>query len=129
MIEEALRTRLIANSSLTAIVGTRIFPLEIPQGDAVPAVVYQIININPRNAQAGCVYDDYLIQYSCFSTSYKQAREMAEIIRSDLDRFCGTLDGVYVPMIRFEGLGANDRGSDTRYAHVSYDFRIFKHIV
>lgn len=123
MIEDALRTRLLADSSISALIADRMYVLQAPQGGPTPYVVYMIVSENP-NYTVGCVSDELIIQYSVFSATYAQARSIAKAIRANLENAHGTIGGVGVSSIRFDGIGANEREEDSRLVHISYDFRI-----
>jgi hypothetical protein len=47
--ETRLVARLKAMTGLTALTSTRIYPLIVPQGQTLPAVVYQLLSCNPVN--------------------------------------------------------------------------------
>lgn len=123
MIEDKLRAKLLANTQLAALVGDRIFVLQAPQGVETPYVVYSIISNNPVYT-IGCVNDKPVIQYSVFSQHYSQARTIQNLIRSEIDNYHGTLDGVSVASIQCNGLGINEREKDSQLVHISYDYQI-----
>lgn len=123
-LEEALRSKLLSNSTLYALVGDNIFPNEARQGLEGNYIVYVMASLVP-NYTASKLYDDIVIQFSCFSDLYTTARQIAELVRVELGKFSGTIEGVKIPMILFENQGVSERQTDSRKAHVSYDFRIF----
>lgn len=123
MIEDALRTKLLLNTTLTGLVGDRIYVNEAPQSGAKPYIVYTVITIEPIYS-ARCVLDEVTIQYSVFAERYGSARTIANLIRTDLERFNGLLSGISVVNIDFAGLGASEKEKDSRLAHISYDFKI-----
>jgi hypothetical protein len=123
MIEDALRTKLLLNTTLTGLVADRIYVNEAPQSGAKPYIVYTVITIEPIYS-ARCVLDEVTIQYSVFAERYGQARTIVNLIRTDLERFNGLLSGISVVNIDFAGLGASEKEKDSRLAHISYDFKI-----
>jgi len=123
MIEDALRTKLLLNTTLTGLVADRIYVNEAPQSGAKPYIVYTVITIEPIYS-ARCVLDEVTIQYSVFAERYGQARSIVNLIRTDLERFNGLLSGISVVNIDFAGLGASEKEKDSRLAHISYDFKI-----
>lgn len=123
MIEDALRDKLISNTSLFEVVADRIYVNEAPQGCETPYIVYTIISIQPTYA-AHCILDDVTIQYSVFAQKYGVARTAANLVRAELERFSGVLDELYVVNIDFSGLGVSQKEKDSRLAHISYDFKI-----
>lgn len=123
MIEDALRTRLLADSLISTLISDRMYVLQAPQGGPTPYVVYLIVSENP-NYTVGCVSDELIIQYSVFSETYLQGRSIAKAIRANLENAHGIIGGVDVSSIRFDGIGVNKREDDSRLVHISYDFRI-----
>lgn len=123
MIEDALRTKLLLNTSLTGLVADRIYVNEAPQAGPKPYIVYTVITIEPIYG-ARCVLDEVTIQYSVFAERYGSARTIVNLIRTDLERFNGLLSGISVVNIDFAGLGASEKEKDSRLAHISYDFKI-----
>jgi hypothetical protein len=122
MIEDALRTKLLLNTTLTGLVADRIYVNEAPQGGAKPYVVYTVITIEPIYT-AHCIQDEVTIQYSVFAERYASARTIVNVIRTDLERFSGVLSGISVLNIDFAGVGASEKEKDSRLAHISYDFK------
>lgn len=123
MLEDALRTRLLADSAIASLINDRMFVNEAPQGVVSPYVVYTVVSLMPQYGTS-CVYDEMIMQYSCFADKYADARSVANAIRNNIGRFSGTIGSFYVPKIRFHSQGANEKEKDSRKAHISYDFEI-----
>ena len=71
--EEALRDRLKADATVTAIVGTRIDWDVRPQATAYPALVLETITgLNPRHMKGFSLTSDR-VQFSCFANTKKEA--------------------------------------------------------
>lgn len=84
-IDEALRTYLLTNAALTAVVGTRIYPLTYPQDGTLPAVVYQQVSLVPYFAHDGEMgTDEAHFHISSFSANYGQAHDVADKVRTAL---------------------------------------------
>jgi len=100
MIEQALYTLITSDSTIAALIGTRLFPAQIPQGQQLPAVVYlQDIGkrIHTMAGAVGLVNSEYTI--TCYAESYSKARELSEAIRKHLIGYSGTVDGVVIDTI------------------------------
>jgi hypothetical protein len=123
MLEDALRTRLLADTEIASLIGERMFVNEAPQGIERPYVVYMVVSLMPQYGTS-CVYDEMVIQYSCFAEKYADARSVVNAIRNNIGRFSGKIGPLHVPKIRFHSQGANEREKDSRLAHISYDFEI-----
>ena len=88
LIEERLRDHLAADSGLSGTIGTRIFPLLMPQEPTLPALVYTRISgprDNTHDGPSGLV--STRIQISCWATSYKTAKQTADLVRLALADF------------------------------------------
>jgi hypothetical protein len=123
MIEDALRTRLLAVTAIADQISQRMYVNQAPQGVDKPYVVYFIVSNTPEYT-AHCIQDNVIIQYSVFANTYSQARTIANLIRENLEPFFGIIDGVSVTAIRFDGIGASEKEKNSQLAHISYDFKI-----
>lgn len=125
MIESALRSRLATFSGLTALVGTRIYPLIMPQDAAFPAVTYQKISGPRVHAKEGPLGEAYpRFQVSVWAKEFGDSRRVSEQVRLALDGWRGTVAGVTV---RDSAL-ANETDlyeSDTATYHTALDFIIW----
>ena len=85
MIESTVYSTLSGASAVSSLVGSRIYPLVRPQGDALPAIVYQRISTVPVNSLDGdSGLDEVRIQIACVAPTYAQAKSRD---RSDLGKF------------------------------------------
>lgn len=92
--EETLVARLKATPEVTALVGTRIYPMEAPQGVLPPWIVYQRVSTNPfvvLRGQSGL--DDPRLQFNAWADTYSTARAVATQVRHSLDDY--EADGVH----------------------------------
>lgn len=90
-IEQALVAHLLADTNITAIIEDRLFPLAIPQGEDVPAIVYQRISSPRTLTLTGESAPNPRIQLSCYARSFGQAKQMAIQLYNFLDYFRGKL--------------------------------------
>lgn len=85
-LEEALRTVLVGDAGVSALVGTRVYPLVIPNGASYPAIAYQTIGREMSQTQSGAISpEDARIQLTCVCTSYAGAKSLMEAIRNAVD--------------------------------------------
>lgn len=90
--EESLVARLNATPGVTALVGTRIYPMLIPQGAAMPAVTYQRIStVRPGSLRGPVGQADPRIQVNSWADTYGTAKALADQVRRSLDGYA-TLD-------------------------------------
>lgn len=99
-LNNALYQLLTSNTGLTAIVGTKVFPLIIPLIPAPndiknPAVVIER-DFTPEYTGDGRGLCESNIEITILSSSYNQSIEIAEIIDGILDCYKGTVGNVHI---------------------------------
>lgn len=92
VFETILFTKLSGTAALTALVGTRIYPLIIPQGATYPAVTYQRISTMARE---GCMSEDdglarARIQVTAWAETFTSAKAVIDQVRQALQRWTTT---------------------------------------
>ena len=82
-ISEQIYALLSGYSSLSAIVGTKIYPVRAQQGVVKPWVAFFDVSGAPQNSLAGWSgIDNHLYQVDCWSVSHLQAVTMAGYVRA-----------------------------------------------
>ncbi|QDU62170.1 hypothetical protein Pan216_30370 [Planctomycetes bacterium Pan216] len=121
---KALRAKLIADATVSGLVGTRIYPSEAPEGAPRPYVVYEV-----EDEDLGAQPNDKLTRMSletrCVAGSYGEAEELAKALKDALHGFRGTVADVFfggvfrrsnrdehTPPERSQGRGTHERHSD-----------------
>lgn len=91
-IEADLRTYLLAQAGISALVSTRCYPLTLPQGVTLPAITYQTI------AHPGLISHDgavglarVRIQVDCWDDDYAGALALGAQVRSALLGYAGAM--------------------------------------
>lgn len=86
LFEEAFYSQLAENSAVAAIVGDRVFPVEIPQFEAgrqtYPCVVYQLaarLRLESHDGPSGTV--ESTVGVSCLSQDYFEVKKLAQAVR------------------------------------------------
>lgn len=128
-IEEALRTRLMANTALTALVSARIKPDFIPPGTALPCVVYlKVSDVKDHTHDGQSELEHPVIQFSSYASTKSVARSVSNQIKASLIDFTGTLSGIQVQLIRLlnEMSSAETSGDGTQKIFVEdLEFEVF----
>lgn len=99
-IEQALFTHVTSDATIAALIGTRLFPNKIPQGQPLPAAEYKQNKgdrVQTMDGPDGMVDAEYTIV--CYAATYAQARELAEAVRKRLDGYSGVVAGVTIDVI------------------------------
>ena len=85
-------TILAADSSVTALCSTRIYPLTIPQQAVLPAVRIVTVAVQPTTVKNNASKLDAIrVQIDSYSTSMLTAQQLDEEIRGALDRYRGSV--------------------------------------
>lgn len=93
-IEAALRTYLLADSSISAIVATRIYFQYLPQNPVFPLIRFQVISDESNYTNDGDIgLDRPRIQFDSDSPDAEECINLAALVRKRLSGFSGTLSG------------------------------------
>jgi hypothetical protein len=96
-LEEAFYTTATANAGISALIGTRLYPLLIPQTSALPAAAYQRVTSTRETAHDGSTnFVTATLQVSCQATSYASAKALAGAFISAFHGVRGTWGTVEV---------------------------------
>src|SRR5688500_44365 len=106
--EAAIVSLLVQGSSnpVRAIIGTRAYPLVLPQAPTYPAVRYQRSDTvrgpyrGMATGRAG--YAKPRFQVDCYAATPASAQALADAVRSVLDGYKGTASGVAIGSIALE---------------------------
>jgi len=97
MMVEDFTAYLRANGPVAAIVGTRIYAVNLPQqipgvSNPLPAVVYtQISGRRPQTMEGATGLNDGRYQFSCQAADYKTAKQLSQAVRDALENLSGTI--------------------------------------
>lgn len=96
-IRAAIYTRASTFAGLIALVGLRIHPKKLPQGEPLPAVVYQRIS-TPRypTHQGSSGLASPRFQFTCWGRTDIEAENVAAQVRAAFDGLHTTIDGVRI---------------------------------
>lgn len=118
LIGEAVRSILLANAKVSSIVGSRIFPLELPLTCYFPAISYIFPSEKFKR-----VARPTRLQINCWAEDYTECENLKNAVEGALDGYSGTVSG-----IKIEGIfpiSPYDRPIDeTGLFHVVYDFNV-----
>ncbi|WP_425401259.1 tail completion protein gp17 [Algiphilus sp.] len=98
MIELVVQFILGNNSTVTDLIGDRIYPLTLPQGPTLPAVTFFGAGQRQRDSAMGedapFVYER--LQVSCWSTNYFEAGQVREACRRAMRRYMGDTETSFI---------------------------------
>jgi hypothetical protein len=119
---------LFAYLSATLSVGDRVYPLTLPQGAVLPAVVYQTVggegplhshgDARDGSGPAGSSYQRSRVQLGCWADSARGAELLAAEVERAVDAFTGKWGAVPVALALVE-LAVDDHRPDVgRYRRI-----------
>lgn len=113
MPETRLVERLLATSAVTDIVGTRIRPIQLTQKtDALPALTYQTIDIDPENGSTGLADVAFArIQVDSLAPTYSGMKTLGAAIRTALNGWQSSTASPAVGPVHW--MGDTDLGAET----------------
>ena len=122
----AINTRLTGFAGLTALVGTRIFPMVMPDTPTFPAVTYHMLS---SSSGKGALTDPPLMQavfqITSWGKSMLSARSVADQVRAALDRYRSvTINGIKIDDCFYDG-DVDLYDTDLKVFYVASDFKIF----
>jgi len=89
-IGKDLRTYLQTKSTVTDLIGTRMFPRMLPQGESLPAIIFSVIGSTTENKITGASGGvRVVIQLDCYAETHIQANDLAEQVRLVLHGYTG----------------------------------------
>ena len=125
MIGKLIYSRLSTDGSITAYVGTKIYPDITPQNVQYPFVVYTITNSLPVDYKDGqSNLEEITLQVDVYTQSYDDTQDLANLIRNRLDRFTGTVEGVEVQTIKYVSSDSQIFNAELSVYWMSIDFMI-----
>ena len=97
MIEVGLVSLLNASSAITNLVGSRIYPVSLPEDVTFPAIAFKLIGSQSWPTFDTVGFQRKRFEFSCYATTYLAAITIKAALISILDRHTGTLsDGSVV---------------------------------
>ena len=101
--EAVLRSALVGNTSVTSMVGTRIYPLLAPKTAALPFIIWRRSGISREHTLAGPMgVPNVSVEMQSFAATYEDVREVADRVRLVLDGYGGTVNNVEVKHVSLE---------------------------
>lgn len=93
-VEEAIYQTLIGSTMVTALAGSRVYPLRAPQNPVYPLAVYQRVSWLPVGGLEHQITPTARprLRVRCYGEQYfSQAKALSEAVRKTLDGFTGTV--------------------------------------
>jgi hypothetical protein len=99
-IEEAVYSLITSDAAIVNAVSSRVYPQTIPQTVLLPSIRYNLIS-SGREHNTVLAEDmvEARFQIDVISGTYKQVRQVAEVVRLALDKYSGTVGNVTIQCI------------------------------
>jgi hypothetical protein len=123
-LTQTIKSRLLAVTAISDVVGTNLFPVVVPEGKVNPSIVYNNITNKANYIQSGNSDDTRIIQYSFLGANYDEAKTVMALIRTSLERASFATDEGQVIDIVYNGLEAEDFFDDVRQWHFAETYLI-----
>ena len=129
LIGKSIYTLLSAESDITDLVSTRIYPVRVAQNGSYPAIVYSILGAVPTNDKTGTTnrrsqIDDFEVQISVHAKDYATTQDVCKAVRDTIDKYSGTSAGVSINSIYWDE--QSDRYDDDIKLHNSFQRYYFR---
>ena len=99
-IQAELTTRLEADSTLSSLIGSRIYPAKVPVYAVYPLVRYQTDGIERSYAMSGVLdAKEADLVYDCIAERYSTARQLSAAVIGSLEGYTGTLGSLLIHAI------------------------------
>lgn len=93
-IETLLRSKLVGDSGVAALVGVRVHPERLPQNVTYPAIRYTVTDSPPQVTTPGIRILRTRVQLDVYAATYSAAKGVTAAVRTALNRWSSLADGV-----------------------------------
>lgn len=129
MIHHDIRARLIADTDVAALVGTRIVPLNDLQSAQYPKIVYRLVTEQPDYSTGGNTGPtESIIEFTSQAESYDTAKSLDALVAASLDAFSGQMGSSFVKGIFTENVSDDSysvgEGSDSYIYTVTRQLKV-----
>lgn len=99
-IGKVIRTTLLADSSISSTVGTRVYPLVLPMNTDFPAIMYTVLNTRSDSHLEGTTgVAESIVQLDGYGQNYSSLLSLMELVRLEIQSIRGVYDSVFVNSI------------------------------
>jgi hypothetical protein len=106
IIEAALCALLLEGTAVAALIGTRIYPNQVPQKSAMPAITYQQISgARDYTLDGPSGMTSPRFQINCWAKTYIEVCRLANAVRKRLNGYSGNFNTLIIHVIQLEDVG------------------------
>ncbi len=116
-VEDAMRDLLVADVTVSGLVATRVYPMQMPQGATLPAITYQRVATTPHDDLELTQNHEWVrVQVDCWAANYAGAKALAVAVRAALQ-----VTPVYAQLL----MELDDHEPEEKLYRVIQDFRVW----
>jgi hypothetical protein len=116
-LETGLKTTIVNNAAITALIGTRCYPLILPQAPMLPAITYQRISAPSTRMFGDRAFTTSRYRIVSWDSSLLAASNVGDAVIVLFDDYVGAMNGVNVSGTVLNDLSLYDPET-ARYAYV-----------
>lgn len=128
MIEYDIINRVKTDSEMNTLIGGRIYPNQVVQGNVYPMVALIMNEQAPISSQTGICMREYDVLFSASSINRKDCIEIGERLIELFNGFRGDMGTSEVLRCRYQGTPLDVLQNDTNLYFIGYEFNILLHI-
>lgn len=122
-IEAALRTYILADSTIAGHIGTRLFPVEAPANTSRPYMVYHVVADPDNRFYVGSDASQPTFQFDIVANTFTKCKAIDLALRSRISEVHGVTIGT-IPIIRIEPTSYRDITKVEDFFECQRDFRV-----
>lgn len=119
---------LSADSALTNLISTRMYPIRVAQNALFPCLQYNIIDIIPVKSKSKSGDSDFSrVQINVYGTTYAQSTVIADRVRTLLEAYSGTVSSIKVSYIELLNIseGVDDNSENNGIYDTMLEFMMY----
>lgn len=121
----AIRAILVADGTLTGLIGAKVYPNTIPPKTDFPCVAYTVLDTEPTDTKEGASeLDNIRMQIDVYTLNYDDTQTIANRIRTLLDQYSGTSASENIDLCFFQGQQEGDYQADLGVFWLSQTYEI-----
>jgi hypothetical protein len=127
MLEVDLTSRLLADTTVSSLISTRLYAVVLPESIEGTCISYRTISDVPNyTLQGQRIGSKTRVEYNAWSLRYLDAKSLSAAIQSSLEGFSGLLGSTDVQFIEAGGVNTDGYDQDSRLYRVQQDFLIYR---
>lgn len=124
-VETEIRARLAADGTVSGLVGTRIYPLRLPQAPTYPAISYRRVSgVRLHDLDGTSGRGMPRIEIDSWADTYVGVQALAAAIRQSLDGFNGTLTTIKAVIKLDNELDLSEDEPEPDIYRIMQDYRV-----